>query len=82
MEGLQASKLIRGRFPGRYGAPLTRDTTTTRAVTTAGSAANADHEGVQDRVLWGEDPHVHLEYSFPTAREPPVPSPFQPGYET
>ena len=28
LEGRQASEFIRGRFPGRYGAPLTGDTTT------------------------------------------------------
>ena len=81
LEGRQASEFIRGRFPGRYGAPLTGDTTTASAATTAEAAVNAAQGGVQDRVLWGEEPKAHLNDGFLKAREPPVPSPFQPGYE-
>ena len=35
LEGCQASKFIRARFPGHYGAPLTGDTSTARAATSA-----------------------------------------------
>ena len=75
LEGRQASKSIKGRFPGRYCAPLTGDTSTARATTTAEAAVNAAQYGVQARVLWGEDPKAHLYYDFLTAREMPASSP-------
>ena len=46
LEGRQASEFIRGRFTGRYGAPLTGDTYIARAATTAEAAANAVQDGV------------------------------------
>ena len=81
LEGLQASEFIRGRFPGRYGVPLTGDTSIARAPTTLEAAANADQDGVQSHVLWGEEPEAHLDNGFLTAQDLPVPSPFRPGYE-
>ena len=81
LEGRQASEFIRGRFPGRYGAPLTGDTSNAPATTTAEAATNAAQDGVQARVLWGEDPEDHLDARFLTAKDLPVPSPFRPGYE-
>ena len=47
LEVRQASEFIRGRFPGRYGAPLTGDTSTVRATTTAEAAAKAAQDSVQ-----------------------------------
>ena len=41
LEGRQASEFIRGRFPGRYGAPLTVDTCIARAANASEDAANA-----------------------------------------
>ena len=81
LEGQQASKFIRGRFPGRYGVPLTGDASIARAATTAEAAANAAQDGVQARVLWGEDTEAHLKDGFLTAQDLPVPSFFWPGYE-
>ena len=51
LEGQQASEFIRGRLPGRYGAPLTGYTSIARAATTAEAASNAAQEGVQACVL-------------------------------
>ena len=81
LEGRKSSEIIRGRFPGRYVAPLTRDTSIARAATTADAAANVDQYRVQARVLWGEDPEAHLDDGFLTAQDLPVPSPLRPGYE-
>ena len=61
LEGRQASDFIRGRFPGRYYAPIAGDTTTARAAATTEAAAHAAHDGVQDQVLWGYYPHAHLD---------------------
>ena len=82
LEGRQASEFIRGRFPGRYGASLNGYTSIARAGTTTEAAADADQDGVQARVLWGEDPDAHLDYGFLTAQDLPVSSPFRPGYES
>ena len=51
LEGRQASEFIRGRFQGRYGAPLTGDSSIVRAAATAEAAANAAQDGVQACVL-------------------------------
>ena len=81
LEGWQASEFIRGRFPGRYSAPLTGDTSNARAATTAEASPNAAQDGVQARVLWGEDPKAHLEDGFLTVQDLSFPSPFRPVYE-
>ena len=81
LECRQASEFIRGSFEGRYGAPLTGDTYNAPAATTAEAAANAAQDGVQARVLWGEDTEAHLDDGFLTAQDLPVPSPFWPGYK-
>ena len=81
LEGRQSSKFIRGRFPGRYGAPLTGETSTARAATTAEASANAAQYAVQAQVMWGEYPGNHLDDGLLMARDLPVPSPFRPGYE-
>ena len=82
LEGRQASEFIGVRFPGRYVAPLTGNTSIARASTTAEAATNAAQDGVQSRVLWGEDPEAHLDDGLLTAQDLPVPSPFRLGYET
>ena len=41
LEDQQASEFIRGRFPGRYSAPLTGETSNARDATTAEAAVNA-----------------------------------------
>ena len=81
LEGRQASEFIRGRFPGRYGAPLTGDTSNAPATTTAEAATNAAQDRVQARVLCGEDPEDHLDDGFLKAPDLPVSSTFRPGYE-
>ena len=81
MEGRQTTEFIRGRFPGRYGAPLTGDTSNARAATTAEAAANEAQDGVQAHVMWWEDPEAHLHGGFLTAQDLPVPYPFRLGYE-
>ena len=82
LEGRQASEFIRGQFPGRYGAPHTGDTTSSRVATTVEAATHAAHDGVQVRVLWGDDPFAHLDDGTVPTREPPVLSPFWQGFET
>ena len=61
--------------------PLAGDTSIVHADTTTEAAANAAQDGVQARVLWGEDPKAHLDNGFLTAQDLPFPSPFRPGYE-
>ena len=81
LEGRQALEFTIGSFPGRYVPPLTRNTSIARAATTAEAAAYAAQDGVQARVLWGEDTEAHLKDGFLTAQDLPVPSPFWPSYE-
>ena len=51
LEGRQASEFIRGRFLGRYGAPLAPGyTTSARVAPTAEASAHAARESVQARV--------------------------------
>ena len=44
LEVRQASEFIRGRFPGRYGAPISRDISIACAATTVEAAANVAHD--------------------------------------
>ena len=79
-EGQQAAEFIQGRFPGRYGAPLTPANTMSACVApTAKAASHAARNGVEARVLWGDDPRAHLgdAGSDTGMRAPPVLTPFR-----